>query len=55
MPMILHALAEHGCSRQELYFLNKKGRYKSLLQTHIIPPPQPTAASCQAHLEMTFS
>lgn len=26
MPMIFHALAEHGCSRQELYFLNKKGR-----------------------------
>lgn len=26
MPMIFHALAEHGCSRQELCFLNKKGR-----------------------------
>lgn len=26
MPMIFNALAEHGCSRQELYFLNKKGR-----------------------------
>lgn len=53
MPMIFRALAEHGCSRQELP--EQEGQIGIAVRAHIIPPPQPTAASRQAHLEMTFS